>query len=267
MRTLRSLRVTPRALNAFDATLLVMGGIIGVGIFFNAQQVAALVPDPTWFLTLWAIGGLVALLGALTFAELGASLPHAGGWYVFLRTAFGPFPAFLFACVVLFVVSTGAIAVMASFCVEQLAGLVPGISQAPSTSANVAGVVVIVGVTCISMLGVKVGATFQNACMLIKLTAIFALVVAAWLWAGASEPPRVEHVTAPEGAVGALSSTEQGSLLGRAVRAMLPVLFACGGWQMLFYIAPRVRDPQRTLPRAILFGVMGVVVLYVALNA
>jgi APA family basic amino acid/polyamine antiporter len=249
----RSSRVTPRALNQLDATLLVMGGIVGVGIFFNPRQVAALVPDPHWFLALWLVGGIVALFGALTFAELGASLPEAGGWYVFLRTAFGPFLAFLFACVVLFVISTGAIAVMAEICIANLHGIVPGIGPPGSFSARVAGAIVIALVTLVTMMGVKAGAGFQNLCMLIKVAAILALIAGACVIAAPTETPPPPPAT--------------GTLTGGAIRALLPVLFSCGGWQMLCYVAPRVRDPQRTLPRAIVAGVCAVIVLYLGINA
>lgn len=245
-----------RQLNAFDATMLVMGGIIGVGIFYNPAQVARFVPDPAWFLAMWAIGGAIALCGAQTFAELGGSFPKAGGWYVFLREAFGPFLAFLFAWIVLGVVSTGAIAVMVQIGVENLAGIVPGIGAPGSASSKVAGALVIALVTGLTMLGAKAGATLQNVCMIAKLVAIGALVVAAWLFFG---PSRADApiTTAPA----------TGSLASGAVRALMPVLFSCGGWQLLCYVAPQVRDPQRTLPRAIVLGVLGVVTVYLAINA
>lgn len=233
-----------------------MGGIIGVGIFFNPRAIAELVPDPTWFLGVWLVGGLVALFGALTFAELGGSFPEDGGWYVFLREAFGPFTAFLFASVVLFVVSTGAIAVMVSICVSNMAGLVPWIGVSGSTSATLVGALIIAVVTAIALCGVKAGAVFQNACMFVKLAAIAAIVIGAWCW-----------FDAPERAVDPALAPETENLFDGAVRALLPVLFACGGWQMLCYIAPQVRNPARTLPRAILFGVLGVVAIYLAVNA
>jgi APA family basic amino acid/polyamine antiporter len=254
VKALLSSRVSHRSLSTLDATLLVMGGIIGVGIFYNPRQVAELVPDPQWFLALWIVGGIVALFGALTFAELGASLPEAGGWYVYLRTAFGPFLAFLFACVVLFVISTGAIAVMTKICIDNLHGTVPGIGPPGSDSARIAGALLIALVTLVTMLGVKAGAGFQNACMAVKIAAILALIFGAWAITGTS--------TAAETA----SSPPHG-MAGGAIRALLPVLFSCGGWQMLCYVAPRVRDPHKTLPRAILVGVCAVIVLYLAINA
>jgi APA family basic amino acid/polyamine antiporter len=245
--------VRARPLNLFDATMIVMGGIIGVGIFYTPHRVAAAVPDTSMFLMLWLVGGLAALAGALTFAELGGTFPREGGWYVFLREAFGPFASFLFAWVVLGVVSTGAIAVMVQIGVANLADLVPAIGAPDSPRSKVAGGLVIAAITALAMGGVKLGALFSNACMVIKLAAIAAMVVGALFVAGASP----SAVAVPASAI---------TLESAFVRGMLPVLFACGGWQMLCYIAPKVRDPQRLLPRAILIGVAGVVVTYLAIN-
>ena len=237
-----------RQLSLLDATLLVMGGIIGVGIFYTPRLVAQHVPDPTAFLSMWAIGGVVAFAGALTFAELGATFPKAGGWYVFLREAFGPFVSYLFAWIVLCVVSTGAVSVIVRVLVQSVPGL-PGSWHFP------VGATVIVLVTGLAMLGVKAGATLQNACMAIKLGAIAAMAGVGLLLAAPAAPPAAPHPS-PDGGLG----------LGM-VHALLPVLFAFGGWQLLFYVAPQVKDPQRTLPRAILLGILGVVLTYLAINA
>jgi APA family basic amino acid/polyamine antiporter len=246
----------PRKLSAFDATLLVVGGIVGVGIFYNPSKIAALVPHPVAFLALWAVGALIALHGALVFAELGAAFPRAGGWYVFLREAFGPFPAFLFAFVVLGVISTGASAVMMEICIQNLAGLAPGVGAPDTPSGKLAGALVLTAVTALALRGVKAGALLQNACTLVKLGAIAALVAGAWLVFDArGAPPPPPAPAAPYG------------LWGGAVRALLPAFFALGGWQMVCYVAPQVRDPQRTLPRAILLGVLIVAGAYLAVNA
>lgn len=257
LRTLADATHPPgKKLNLFDATMLVMGGIIGVGIFFNPRAIAELVPEPTAFLGLWVIGGLIAMLGALTFAELGSTYPSAGGWYVFLREAFGPFPAFLFGSVVLAVVSTGATAVMLSICTANLHGIVPGIGAPGSTSATVAGALILVAITALTMMGAKVGARLQNACMIVKLAAIGALIVGAWF-------VFTPHGAPPDPAI----ALGRGGIAGGMIQAALPVFFAFGGWQMVCYIAPQVREPQKNVPRAILLGVAGVVVVYVAINA
>jgi APA family basic amino acid/polyamine antiporter len=245
---MRRMPSAPRQLGLLDATLLVMGGIVGVGIFYTPRLVAQHVPHPTAFLAMWAIGGLIALAGALTFAELGATFPKAGGWYVFLREAFGPFVAYLFAWVVLCVISTGATSVMVRVLVQSVPGL-------PASAHLAVGAATIALVTGLAMLGAKAGATLQNACMAIKLAAIAAMAGVGLLFA-APAPTPAAPVPIPPG----------GLALGM-VRAVLPVLFACGGWQMLCYVAPEVRDPQRTLPRAIVIGILAVVATYLAIDA
>jgi APA family basic amino acid/polyamine antiporter len=220
----------PKKLSAFDATLLVVGGIVGVGIFYNPARIAGHVPDPAWYLALWVFGALVAVHAALVFAELGAAWPKAGGWYVFLREAFGPFPAFLFAFVVLGVVATGASAVMMEICVGNLTGLVPGIGPPDTPSARAAGATILMLVTGLALLGVKAGALLQNICTLVKLGAIAALAAGAWLvFDPGSAPPPPAPGRAPDP-----------DLVRGATAALLPIFFAYGGWQMVCYIAPEV---------------------------
>lgn len=251
------MNATPaRSLSPLDATLLVMGGIIGVGIFFQPAGIAVLVREPSLYLGVWALGGLLALCGAFTFAEWGATLPRAGGWFEYLREAFGRPVAFLFAWIVLLVVSTGALAILAGFCAGMLARLFPALGP-PGSSAQLAlAAGLIVAVTALACSGVRAGARFQNACMLIKLAALGALTLAGLLFvapAGGAAPLAAAPPPAPTPARG-------------LVQAMLPVLFTFGGWQMLGYAAASVRDPARTLPRAILLGVAGVIVTYLAVN-
>jgi APA family basic amino acid/polyamine antiporter len=247
-------RLEPRKLSLFDATMMVMGGIIGMGLFFRPSAVAAELPSTPAILLVWGLGGLVAMCGALTFAELGGTYPHEGGWYVFLREAFGRFPAFLFAWVVLFAISCGSMAVVLGFCVDRLRELYPGfVGPADGPGGLVVGGAIIVLVTGISMLGVKVGARFQNACMLIKLVAIAALVIGALALTGSTPPA-------------SLPAPASGSMAGGIAPALLGVFFTYGGWQMVCYIAPQVRDPGKNLPRAIVIGVLGVVAVYLVAN-
>lgn len=237
----------PRQLSLLDATLLVMGGIIGVGIFYTPHFAAQHLPHETAFLSMWVICGVIAVAAALTFAELGATFPKSGGWYVFLLEAFGPFVAYLFAWIVLCVVSTGAVSIIARVLVQNVPGL-------PESWHFGAGAGVIVLVTALAMLGVKAGATLQNACMAIKLGAIAAMAGVGLVFAAPAAPPAVP-MPLPEG-----------GLAPGMLRALLPVLFAFGGWQLLAYVAPQVRDPQRTVPRAFVLGILGVVLTYLAIN-
>ncbi|NOT32261.1 MAG: amino acid permease, partial [Planctomycetes bacterium] len=156
-----------KKLSLFDATLLVMGGIIGVGIFFNPHRIAERVPASGPYLALWIFGGLVAIAAGFTFAELGGSFPKAGGWFVYLRAAFGPFAAFLFAWVVLCVQSAGAIASIAKFFAQQLHVLAPAlVGDADSSGQRAAAALLVLGVTVVALLGIKRAALLQNACML-----------------------------------------------------------------------------------------------------
>lgn len=245
-----------KSLSLLDATMLVMGGIIGVGIFFTPGTVAAALPQTGPFLLAWALGAIAALAGAMTFAELCAAYPRTGGWYVFLREAFGRFPAFLFAWVVLFVISTGACAIVARIFGNQVAVLVG--EGAPTWLPTFAGAAALVGITCVALTGLKSSARFQNGCMALKLAAIGTLVVLGFTWVaeGASE----SAVAAPTEAL-----SNRGLVAG-FFAASLPVLFAFGGWQLLSYIAPEVKNPQRTLPRAIVLGVAGVALVYLCVN-
>ncbi len=232
--------------------MMVMGGIIGVGIFFTPARVAAQVDAPGMFLSLWALGGLVALCGAFTFAELAGSIPKEGGWYAFLREGCGRFPAFLFAWVILCVTSTGSIAVMMDFLTATLAQLFPGLGATGSLGRLALGAGVILSITTLALFGVRAGALFQNACMLAKLAALSVLGLAA-LAVGFGG----ETLSAPGDAVVMEKSLPS---------AMLAVLFSVGGWQMVCYVAPLVKEPERNLPRAITLGVIGITLVYLAVN-
>lgn len=243
-----------RKLSRFDATMLVMGGIIGVGIFFNPGSVAGELTELGPYFGTWIAGGVIALCGALTFARLGALFPRAGGWFVYLRQAYGPFPAFLFAWIVLFVVSTGALAVMAQFCARQLidaAALDPDDDVLRWTLE----LGLLLTLTGLAWSGIKTSAGVQNAFMLVKLGAIGVFVISGLLLFTPTETVALEA-----------AMTDERSLGARMVAAALPVLFSYGGWQMLGYTASEVRDPVRTLPRAIVVGVTGVLVVYLLLN-
>ena len=232
-----------RRLGVFDATMIVMGGIIGAGIFISPYVVARHVNTPALILGAWAAGGLIALAGAFVYAELAALRPEAGGVYAYLRDAFHPIVAFLFGWTLLLVVQAGgmaAVAVTFGLYVRDLTG----IALSPTTLA----VASLVALTVVNCFGVRTGANVQNAFMILKIVAIAALVTIGWLAVGTAPPePQVERATG----FGA---------------AMVPVLFAYGGWQTASFVSEEMRDTQRDLPRAMLWGIIGVVVLYLAAN-
>ncbi|MCB9880428.1 MAG: amino acid permease [Planctomycetes bacterium] len=244
-----------RRLGTFDATMLVMGGMIGVGIFFTPSDVARALPTPTLFLGAWTIGAIVALCGAFTFAELGASIPKSGGWFVFLHEAFGRFAAFLFAWTILGVTTTAAVAVICDFAASFGLGLV-STSVDPMARFGVAAALVVV-LNGLALSGLVVGARFQNFCMLTKLIAIAALLAGALAFA----LPGSTGQTLQDPTRAMPSST-----LEMIAAGLLPVFFSYGGWQNVCYVAPAVRDPVRSLPRAILIGTVAVGLVYIACN-
>ena len=249
---------TPSKLSLLDATLLVMGGIIGVGIFFNPHTIATRVPVPWLYLALWVFGGVVAIAAGFTFAELGGSFPRSGGWFVYLRAAFGRPLAFVFAWVVLTVQSTGAIASIAKFCASRVHVLAPElVGGKGSTSETVTAAVLVLGVTLVALSGVKRAALVQNVCMVTKLLVIAALVVGGLFFLGQDDAP----------AAAAAPAAARELTGGGFVMALLPLFYTLGGWQLVGYIAPEMKDPVRNLPRAILLGVLGVVLVYLLVNA
>lgn len=253
-----------------------MGGIIGIGTFFTPSSVAARAGDAGTVLGLWTFGGALALCAALVFAELGAAYPRAGGWFVFLKEAFGGFPAFLFAWVVLFVVSTGAMAAILGFAADTAHDLLPDLVGARgSTGHGVVAMGLLALLTGVALTGVRPAALFQNLCMLIKLLVLLALAGVALSLAGddgGAAAALRDAADAAAGQVGAGGGAGSGASTGNAaaptgwVTALLPVLFSFGGWQLICYIAPEVENPGATLPRAIVLGVLGVLGVYLLTN-
>jgi APA family basic amino acid/polyamine antiporter len=236
-------------LGSFDATMIVMGGIVGAGIFINPSVVARAVPSPTLVLAAWLLGGVVALSGAFVYAELAGWRPNTGGQYVYLRDAFHPMVAFLYGWTLLLVTQTGGMAAVAmTFAVY--ARELTGTTLAPSIIA----VLSLLVLTIVNCFGVRAGSNVQSALMVTKIAAVLALVALGWLALG-REPP---HAIAP--APGARTP-----LLAFGA-AMVPVLFAYGGWQTASFVSGEMRNPARDLARGLLIGVLCVVMLYLAVN-
>ncbi|MEO6878165.1 MAG: amino acid permease [Gemmatimonadaceae bacterium] len=237
-----------RRLGPFDATMIVMGGIIGAGIFVNPSVVARQVHTPELVLGAWAIGGVLALIGAFVYAELAVLRPRVGGQYAYLRDAYHPVVAFLYGWTLLLVVQTGGMAgaaIIFGRYFHELTGLgIPEQIVAASTLA------ILTAVNCV---GVRAGSNLQSALMITKLAAI-ALLIGVGLVVASPAPAAV---VAP--------SAGSGGGLGLAT-AMVPVLFAYGGWQTASFVSGEMRDPRRDLPRGLLIGVVGVIALYLAVT-
>lgn len=258
-----------RVLGPIDASCVVIGAIIGVGIFFTPSRVATLAGSAPMALLAWGVGGVIALAGALTFAELGARFPHAGGQYEILRDAWGRLPAFLFVFCNATATQAGAIAIIALLCTQNLSVAVMG--QLPGSGAAVAiSALLIVLVTIANAVGVRWGSGIQNLTVAAKLLTLLLIVIlaltvtspAASLVAGADGGQPLGGASSPGGAAG---GTGTGMLL-LLFAAIVPSFFAYGGWQHALWIAGEVRDPRRTLPMAIVGGVIVVVAAYILAN-
>src|SRR5688500_16124855 len=233
-----------RRLGRFDATMIVMGGIIGSGIFVNPAAVARHVGTPGLIVGAGLIGGAIALVGAVVYAVLAARRPETGGQYAYLRDAWGPIPAFLYGWSLLLVIQSGGMAAVATIFASYLGDLV----ALPIPDAAVAAAALAL-LTLVNCLGVRAGSNVQNALMLLKIGVIAALVAAGLLLAPAAP-------AAPGPAIA-------GAPLG-LIAALTPVMFAYGGWQTSSFIAGEMRDPRRDLARGLLLGVGGVILLYAA---
>ncbi|HEX6942009.1 MAG TPA: amino acid permease [Gemmatimonadaceae bacterium] len=243
-----------RELGVFSCALMVVGGIIGSGIFFTPAEVARALPTGGWILAVWAIGGVVALAGALAYAELGAMMPDAGGGYVYIREAFGPLAAFLCGWMTLLLISTGALAAVAmgfSGYVERYVDL----SAVGGRLGMATLTILVLGVT--NYLGVKPGAAVQNALTVAKIVALGALIVAGLaLWASVGPPVPVPDAPAA-----------RSSLFAGFAAAFVAVLFTIGGWQQLNMVAGEIKRPEWTIPRALTAGIAIVIAIYLGANA
>lgn len=253
VRPMSSLR---RELGLVDTTAVVIGAIIGVGIFFTPSTVARLAGSEPRALLAWALGGLVAALGAVTFAALGRQYPRAGGQYDIVRDAWGPMLGFLYVFCNLTAIQTGTIAIISIIAVENLGVALVGAEPVnPVPSA----LLLMLGVGLANAAGVRWGARLQNATVaakLLTLGAVIALGAVAPMVQAAAIPGVSSTLTA---AAGAVSEAPAAASLWTA---LLPTLFSYGGWQQALWVGGEVKDGGRTLPRAILLGVAVVVLVY-----
>jgi basic amino acid/polyamine antiporter, APA family len=231
--------------------MIVMGGIVGAGIFINPAIVAQQVHTSALILGAWLLGGIIALLGAFVYAELASRRPHVGGQYAYLREAFHPAVAFLYGWALLLVIQTGGMAAVAVAFANYFVELIP----LPFSQGAVAGLALAI-LTVINCLGVRVGSSVQSALMVLKILAIIALVSCGVL------VTKESHVSFDR----ILDRPLSFGLVTAIGAAMVPVLFAYGGWQTSGFVAGEVRDPQKNLPRGLLIGVAGVLALYLAVN-
>ena len=240
-----------RQLGLFGTTMAVMGGIIGAGIFINPYIVAERVRTSALILGAWIAGGVIALLGGFIYAELAARWPVVGGQYAYLREALHPAVAFLYGWVLLLVIQTGGMAAVAVTFAKYFLELTNWPVSAGLVAAGALGLL-----TLINCLGVRAGSRVQSLMTLTAIAAIGVLELFSFLRGGPSQislHPVLGQPFSP-------------SLVMAFGAALTPVLFAYGGWQTSSFLGGEVREPEKTLPRGLVLGVLGVIAVYTSVN-
>jgi basic amino acid/polyamine antiporter, APA family len=246
-------RTLPRRLGGWSVVGLVIGITIGSGIFRTPASIAQRVSDPWWMLLVWSAGGLISLCGALSVAELAASLPRTGGWYLYLREGWGRAAGFLFGWSELVLIrasATGAIALVSSGYALRAAGI-----EAGETVVAVVAAALLVVAASVNIRGVRAGASVALTSTVAKFGTLAVLVCAALLFGG-DHGGSVEHFA---------RSSQPPSASGIGL-ALISVLWAYDGFADVSFAAGEVRDPQRILPRAIVGGTLAVLAIYLAAN-
>lgn len=277
-----------RDLGSLDATMLVMGAMIGSGIFITSAESARIVGSPGWLMMAWLLAGLMTVAGAVSSAELAAMMPRAGGQYVFLRTAYGPKVGFLFGWSMFLVVQTGTIAAVAVAFAKFIGVFIPAISADAAISAVELGnyairvssqqlmaVGLIVLLTVANTRGLKLGALIQNTFTITKTAALLGLILiglflgsntGAAAWTASWWDPAANGWTPSAGYKEPLPVDGPGAILLLLGLAMIGPLFSSTAWNNVTFTGGETRDPGKTLPRALLLGTSSVVILYLLAN-
>jgi APA family basic amino acid/polyamine antiporter len=253
-----------RALGAWDGALITIGSVIGTGIFLTTSDMARVLPHPGLILVVWLVGGLLALAGALTYAELGVLFPRAGGIYDFLKEAYGPLWGFLYGWASFLVIMSGGIAALAVGFGEYLGSFFPVFStsnilvSAPMgpwhwtlSGGQVAGVAAILFLTVVNQFGVKEGAWVQNGLTVLKIGGIAAFLIAGLATSAAPQAARVPIPTH--------------ALTGFGI-AMIAALWTYDGWYGLTFSAGEMKNPGRNLPLGLILGTAAIALLYLGVN-
>ena len=241
-----------KKLNLYGLTMIAVGGCIGAGIFTAPGQVAAGIDSQAFVLLIWVLGGIVAMAGALTFAELGALFPKSGGVYVYLKEAYGDMIGFLYGWVILLIINTGALAFLA----ELFAEYVIAFDFFARIGKEPLAVMVILGLTALNLFGVNIIQVFANLFTGLKLLAILMIVVLG-IW----------YVTTNDVATFEFSFSNAPENYWTAIFVgLIGVFFSMGGWHHTTYLSGETIDAAKTVPRAMIFGVLIVMIMYVLIN-
>ncbi len=241
-----------KKLTLYGLTMIAVGSCIGSGIFVTPYEIVQAVPHHGWALAVWSLGGVIALTGALTFAELGGMFPQSGGVYVYLREAYGEWVGFLYGWVILLVINTGALAALGIALAEYLTFFMP----LDQTGKVFVAIAVIAGLTGLNIMGVQISQLFASTFTGLKLLAIVAIIVAGFIF---YNPENVNLNLS-------LTSEVPENLLSAMLVGLIGVLWSFGGWHHASYLAGETVDAQRTVPRAMVLGAVIVTLTYVLVN-
>lgn len=258
-----------KGLSLLDAVMLLVGGVIGSGIFLTAGQIATELKRADMFILVWVAGGAISLLACFAVAELGGMYPQAGGQYVFLREAYGDLPAFLYGWMIFAVVQTGTIAALAVGFAQYFGAVFPALGSqqllvltfgdfgswvlTPGKVVAVAGIALL---TFVNMIGLRRGSVLVNVATWLKFGAMAALIVFGIVFGKGDWGHFSTSTSAPAAS----------SLLMAFGVALISVLFAFDGWIYVTWVAGEMKDAARNVPRALIMGVSAVVVIYVLMN-
>ena len=231
--------------------MIAVGGCIGSGIFITPSQIASHVQHPYLILSVWLLGGIISVSGALTFAELGGMFPKAGGVYVFLREAYGDWLAFLYGWIILTVITSGALAALSLAFARFLQFFI----DFPDTYIRWIGVGCILFLSIVNVFGIKIGEILANIFTSLKLLGVLFIVVVGLLY-GSSEIS-FEHVSL---------LPQRDISMSSIGLALVGVLWSYGGWYHASYLASETMNPERNVPRAIMLGALIVLIAYVFAN-
>ncbi len=245
----------PRVLGLWDVVMIVIGGVIGSGIFLSPSEIAVAVPSPILVLAVWVVGGMFSFFGAVSFAELGAAMPEAGGIYIYLKEAYGPLISFLFGWTLFLVIDSGSIATLA---VAFSANMLPRFVSLTPLGTKLVAAAFVLFLGAVNYVGVRWGARLQNLLTVIKVGAIGIVVVAVFFFAKGQGNPQNFVKPGP----GPFNM----GLLGAFGIGLVASLWAYKGWEAATYSAGETKNPQRNLPLGILIGTIAVIVLYVLAN-
>ncbi len=245
----------PRILSLWDVVMIVVGGVIGSGIFLSPSEIAAAVPSPLLMLAVWIVGGLFSFFGAVAFAELGAAMPEAGGIYIYLREAYGPLLSFLFGWTLFLVIDSGSIATLA---VAFSHNILPRFIGMSPLAMKIVAAAFVVFLGAVNYVGLRWGSRLQNWTTYLKTGAIGIIVVGVFFFA--KSHGNVRNFVEPS------PGPFNFGLLGAFGVGLVASLWAYKGWEAATYSAGEVKNPKRDLPLGILIGTVAVIVLYILAN-